>query len=114
MGQSWKEVKFKSTVTFQDSRAMGPETNAQTMKIPCISSISHASSQHLFGEKGGKKTVWNEIFIPFGSFFLIFKKIYLIEKETAQQGGAAGRGREADSPQSRELDVGLDSRTLGS
>jgi len=51
------------------------------------------------------------------SFLGFFKDfIYLAERETAREGTQAGRVREGEAgfPQSREPDVGLDPRTLGS
>jgi len=50
------------------------------------------------------------------SFFLKILLIYLTERDTAREGiqaGGVGEG-EAGFPRSREPDVGLDPRTLGS
>ena len=48
--------------------------------------------------------------IFFNLYFFFKDFIYLTERENVKAGG----GAEADSPLSREPDVGLDLRTLGS
>lgn len=46
---------------------------------------------------------------------MFFKILLIWEREHKQEGEAEGKGEaEADSPLRRELDLGLDSRTLGS
>ena len=54
----------------------------------------------------------NEANSFFSDFFNDF--IYLFDRQRSQVGREAGREEEAGSPRSREPDMGLDPRTLGS